>query len=77
MWALSKGLGTRNVFFIGPMVYSPIQPKSQIFNIGHDYALWIKNFMVMMKNSKTSVLRFGPMAHGHNPAKVPKFKYKA
>jgi hypothetical protein len=31
------------------VAYSPIRPKSQIFNIGHDYALWIKNFMVMMK----------------------------
>jgi hypothetical protein len=44
--------------------------------LGHDYALWIRNLMVMMKNSKTSILRLGPMAHGHNPAKVPKFKYK-
>jgi hypothetical protein len=32
-----------------PVVYSSIRPKSQNFNIGHDYALWIKNFMVMMK----------------------------
>jgi hypothetical protein len=59
----------------GPVAYSPIRPKSQIFNIGHDYAFWIRNFMVMMKNPRTSILRLGPMAHGHNPAKVPKFKY--
>jgi hypothetical protein len=25
------------------------RPKSQIFNIGHDYTLWIRNFMVMKK----------------------------
>jgi hypothetical protein len=30
-----------------------------------------------MKNPRTSILRLSPMAHGHNPAKVPKFKYKA
>jgi hypothetical protein len=77
-----KGLSTRNVFVLGPrssarVAYSPIQPKSKIFNIRHDYALWIRNFMVMMKNPRNSILRLGPMAHGHNPAKVPKFKYKA
>jgi hypothetical protein len=60
-----------------PVAYSPIRSKSQIFNIGHDYVLWIRNFMVMMKNPRTSILRLVPMAHGHNPAKVPKFKYKA
>jgi hypothetical protein len=32
-----------------PVAYSPIRPKSQVFNIGHNYALWIRNFMVMMK----------------------------
>jgi hypothetical protein len=57
-----------------PVAYFPIQPKSQIFNTGHDYALWIKNFMVMMKNLRISILRLGPMAHGHNPAKVPKIQ---
>jgi hypothetical protein len=46
-----------------PVAYSPIRPKSQFFNIGHDYALWIRNFMVMMK-------KLDPMAHGHNPVKV-------
>jgi hypothetical protein len=35
-----------------PVAYSPIRPKSQIFNIGDDYALWIRNFMVMMKKPK-------------------------
>jgi hypothetical protein len=59
-----------------PVAYSPIRPKSQIFNIGHDYALWIRNFMVMMKKEKNLDLRLYPIAHGHNPAKVPKFKYK-
>jgi hypothetical protein len=32
-----------------PVAYSTIRPKSQIFNVGHDYSLWIRNFMVMMK----------------------------
>jgi hypothetical protein len=40
-------------------------------------SLWIRNFMVMMKNPKNLVLRLGPMSYGHNLAKVPKFKYKA
>jgi hypothetical protein len=52
--APSKGLTIRNVFVLdlwlfAPVAYSSIRPKSQIFNIGHDYALWIRNFMVMMK----------------------------
>jgi hypothetical protein len=34
-----------------PVAYSAIRPKSQIFNIGHDYALWIRNFKVMKKKS--------------------------
>jgi hypothetical protein len=47
------------------VAYSSIRPKSPIFNIGHDYALWIGNFMVMMK--KPENLDFetwpnGPMA---------------
>jgi hypothetical protein len=57
----------------GPL---PNPAKVPNFNIGHDYALWIRNFMVMMKNPRTSILRLGPMAHGHNPAKVPKFKIR-
>jgi uncharacterized protein YacL (UPF0231 family) len=60
-----------------PVAYSSIRPKSEIFNIGHDYTLWIRNFMVMMKTPKNLDFENGPMAHGHNPAKVPKFKYKA
>jgi hypothetical protein len=36
-----------------PVAYTPIRPKSQIFNIGHDYTLWIRNFMVMMKKPET------------------------
>jgi hypothetical protein len=32
-----------------PVAYYQIRPKSQIFNIGHDYALWIRNSMLMMK----------------------------
>jgi hypothetical protein len=59
------------VICTAPVAYSPIQ----IFKIGHDYALWIRNFMVMMKTPRTSIFRLGPMAHGHNPAKVSKFKY--
>jgi hypothetical protein len=52
--ALSKGLSTKKVFVLdpwssAPVAYSPIRPKSQIFNIGIDYALWIRNFMVIMK----------------------------
>jgi hypothetical protein len=80
--ALSKGLSTRNVFCTGAMVICacgllPNPAKVPNFNIGHDYALWIRNFMVMMKNPRISILRLDPMAHGHNPVKVPKFKYKA
>jgi hypothetical protein len=33
-----------------PVAYTPIRPKSQIFNIGHDYTLSIRNFMVMIEN---------------------------
>jgi hypothetical protein len=66
-----------NPWSSAPVAYTSIRPKSQIFNIGHDYALWIKNFMVMMKNPENLEFETWPMAHGHNPAKVPKFKYKA
>jgi hypothetical protein len=55
----------------------PNPAKVPNLNIGHDDTLWIRNFMVMMKNPRISILRLGPMAHGYNPAKVPKFKYKA
>jgi hypothetical protein len=83
MLGLLRKVSAPGKFFVlnpwssAPVAYSPIRPKSQIFNIGHDYALWIRNFMVMMKNPRTSILRLGPMAHGHNSVKVPKFKYKA
>jgi hypothetical protein len=82
MRALSK-VSAPGMFFVldpwssAPVAHSSIRPKSQIFNIEHDYTLWIRNFMVMMKNLRISILRLGPMAHSHNPAKVPKFKYKA
>jgi hypothetical protein len=75
-----EGLSTKNDFCIGPMVICAcghlLNPaKSQIFNIGDDYALWIRYFLVMIKNPKISILRLDLMAHGHNPAKVQKFKY--
>jgi hypothetical protein len=82
-WRLFEKWPLRNGFFVldswssAPVAYSPIRPKSQNFNIGHDYTLWIRNFMVMMKNPRISILRFGPKTHGHNPARVPKLKYKA
>jgi hypothetical protein len=60
-----------------PVAYSPIRPKSQIFNIGHDHVIWIRNFMVMMKKPENLDFKTWPMAHGHDPVKVPKFKYKA
>jgi hypothetical protein len=55
MLGLFRKVSAPGIFFVldpwssAPVVYSPIRPKSQIFNIGHDYALWIRNFMVMMK----------------------------
>jgi hypothetical protein len=52
--APSKGLSTRNVVCIEPIVICacgllPNSAKVPNFNIGHDYALWIRNFMMMMK----------------------------
>jgi hypothetical protein len=47
-----KDLSTRNVFCIGPMVICAcglLLNPAKVFNIGHDYTLWIRNFMVMMK----------------------------
>jgi hypothetical protein len=35
-----------------PVAYFSIRPKSQIFNIRHDYARWIRNFMVMMNKPR-------------------------
>jgi hypothetical protein len=60
-----------------PVAYSSIRPKSQIFNIGHDYTLWIGNFMVMMKKPENLDFETLPVSYGHNPAEFPKFKYKA
>jgi hypothetical protein len=68
-----------DLWLSAPVAYSLIRPKSQIFNVEHDYALWIRNFMVMKKtpeNLDFETWGHGPMVHGHNPAKVPKFKYK-
>jgi hypothetical protein len=53
--APSKGLSTKNVFCVGPMVICAcgllVYPaKVPNFNIVHDYALWFRNFMVMVKN---------------------------
>jgi hypothetical protein len=52
--ATSNGFNTRNIFCIEPMgscacglLLNPA--KVPIFNVGHDYALWIRNYMVMMK----------------------------
>jgi hypothetical protein len=83
MGGLLRKISAPEMFFVldrwssAPVAYSPIRPKFQIFNIGHDYALWTRNFMVMMKNPRTSILRLGPKTNGHNPAKVLKFKYQA
>jgi hypothetical protein len=35
-----------------PMAYSPIQPKSQILNVGHDDTLSIRNFILMVNKLK-------------------------
>jgi hypothetical protein len=65
-----------NLWSSAPVAYTPIRPKSQIFNMGHDYALWIRNFMVMME--KPENLDFETWSNvPRNTAKVPKFKYKA
>jgi hypothetical protein len=80
MRAPSKGRCTRNVFVLdswssAPVAYSPFRPKSQIFNI-HDYALWIRNVMVLMKNPEN--LDFETWPNDPRPQsgpKVPKFKY--
>jgi hypothetical protein len=48
-----------------PVAYSSIRPKSQIFNIRHDYALWIRKFMVMMKKPKN--LDFKTWPNGPRP----------
>jgi hypothetical protein len=35
-----------------PLAYSPIRPKSQISNVGHDGTLSIRNFILMLKKLK-------------------------
>jgi hypothetical protein len=60
-----------------PVVYSPIRLKSRIFNIGHDYALWNRDFMVMMKKPKNLDFETWSNGKGHKSIKIPKFKYKA
>jgi hypothetical protein len=65
MWVLLWKVSAPGIFIVlnpwasAPVAYSPIRPKSQIFNIGHDYALWIRNFMVMMKTPRISILILG------------------
>jgi hypothetical protein len=83
MLELLRKVSASGMFFVldswtpAPVAYSPIRPKSKIFNIGHDYILWIGNFMLMMKTPENLDLGLDPIAHDHNPAKVPKFKYIA
>jgi hypothetical protein len=37
---------------VAPMAYSPIRPKSQISNVGHDDTLSIRNFILMVNKLK-------------------------
>jgi hypothetical protein len=37
-----------------PMAYSPIRPKSQISNVGHDGTLSIRNLILMVNRLKNS-----------------------
>jgi hypothetical protein len=48
------------------VTYSTIWPKYQILNVGHDYALWIRNFMVVIAN-KLKNLGFGTWPDGPCP----------
>jgi hypothetical protein len=51
-----------------PVAYSSIRPNSQIFSIGHDYALWmrwIRIFVVMIK--KPENLDFETWTNGPRP----------
>jgi hypothetical protein len=63
-----------------PMAYSPIRPKSQISNVGHDGTLSIRNFKLMVKELKKPNFEAfganGALAHtSHHSAsgKSPKF----
>jgi hypothetical protein len=63
-----------------PMAYSSIRPKSQISKVGHDGALAIRNFILMVNKLKNPNFEpfCPPLAHtGHHPAKVPNFKNRA
>jgi hypothetical protein len=61
MWGLFRKVSTPGMFCAldsrssVPVAYSLIRPKSKIFNIGHDYTLWIRNFMVTMKKPKPKI----------------------
>jgi hypothetical protein len=71
-----RALRAHQIFCIGLdpwssalVAYSSIRLKYQTFNIGHDYALWIRNFMVMMKKPIILILRLVSMVNGQNRAK--------
>jgi hypothetical protein len=79
MWRLLRKVSAPGMFFFVldpwssvPVAYSPIRPKSQIFNIGHDYALWIRNFTVMM--NKPENLDFELWPNDPRPGLWPKFQ---
>jgi hypothetical protein len=42
------------------MAYSPIRPKSQISNVGHDGTLSFRNFILMLKELKNPII-LGPL----------------
>jgi hypothetical protein len=69
-----KALSAKIVLSLKHMV----RPKSQNSNIRHDGTLSIRNFWLMLKkpmNSNFEPLRFIGF-NGHDPAKVPKVKYR-
>jgi nucleoside-diphosphate-sugar epimerase len=71
MWRLLQKISAPEMLFVldpassAHKAYSSIQPKSQIFNIGHDYALRVKIFIVMMK--KPENLDFETWPHDPRP----------
>jgi hypothetical protein len=44
-----------------PMAYSPIRPKSQISNVGHEGILSIRNFILMVSKLKNP--NFEPLSY--------------
>jgi hypothetical protein len=61
-----------------PMAYSPIRPKSQIYNVEHDGTLSIRNFILMVNKLKNHKSQKSLLAHiGHHPTKFPNFKSRA